>query len=265
MTATQLSPVSHKVVSRGEWIQARRAHLAAEKEFTRQRDELSRMRRELPWVRVDKNYTFATAQGTETLADLFGSRSQLIVYHFMLGPTWEEGCPSCSFLADHIDGSLVHLENRDVSMVVSSRAPLDRIQAFQNRMGWRFKWVSAFRNDFNRDFHVSFTQDEMAAGKVYYNYDQTQFPSDEAPGVSVFFRNDAGEIFHTYSSYARGLDMLVGAYNYLDLVPKGRDEGGLDFTMSWVRHHDRYTNQPGATGTQVLEQVASCCSAEQRS
>jgi predicted dithiol-disulfide oxidoreductase (DUF899 family) len=179
-------------------------------------------------------------KGKQTLADLFDGRSQLIVYHFMFGPEWEQGCPSCSFLSDHIDGALVHLAHRDVTLMAISRAPLPQIEAFKKRMGWRFKWVSSYGNDFNFDYHVSFTKDEMAKGRVYYNYDMNEFPSEEGPGISVFYKDGTGDIFHTYSTYARGLDMLVGAYNYLDLVPKGRDEDALTFTMAWVRHHDRY-------------------------
>ena len=229
-----------KVVSRDEWLAARKQHLSKEKEFTRLRDKLSAERRELPWVKVEKNYVFDAPKGRETLADLFDGRSQLIVYHFMFGPEWEQGCPSCSFLSDHIDGSIAHLAHRDVTFVVVSRAPLPKIEAFKKRMGWRFKWVSSYGNDFNFDYHVSFTKDDMAKGKVYYNYEKNEFPSDEGPGISVFYKDGRGEIFHTYSSYARGLDILVGAYNYLDLVPKGRDEAELPWTMAWIRHHDKY-------------------------
>ena len=230
----------NRIVSREEWLAARKQHLSKEKEFTRLRDELSRQRRELPWVRVEKRYVFDGPNGQETLADLFDGRSQLIVVHFMFGPGWEEGCKSCSFRADHLDGALVHLAHRDVTLVVVSRAPLPQIEAFKKRMGWRFKWVSSYGTDFNFDFHVSFTKDDMAKGKVYYNYDMREFGSEEAPGTSVFYKDETGDIFHTYSSYARGNDMLIGAYNYLDLVPKGRDEDALAFTMAWVRHHDRY-------------------------
>jgi predicted dithiol-disulfide oxidoreductase (DUF899 family) len=231
---------SHKVVSREEWLEARKAHLAKEKEFTRRRDQLSAERRELPWVKVEKPYVFDGPGGKETLADLFDGRSQLIVYHFMFGPGWAEGCPSCSFLSDHIDGAAVHLAQRDVTLLAVSRAPLPQIEAFKKRMGWRFKWVSSYGNDFNFDYHVSFTKEDTPKEQVYYNYDMREFPSEEAPGASVFFKDGAGDIFHTYSCYARGGDILIGAYNYLDLVPKGRDEGELPGTMAWVRHHDRY-------------------------
>ena len=230
----------HKVVSREEWLALRKAHLADEKKFTKARDELSRQRRDLPWVRVDKAYVFEGPSGKETLADLFDGRSQLIVYHFMFGPGWEQGCKSCSFVADHFDGAAVHLAQRDVTLVAISRAPLPELEAFRRRMGWRFKWVSSFGSDFNRDYHVSFTPEEMAKGPVYYNYDSSRFGSEEAPGASVFYKNETGDIFHTYSVYARGLDILLGTYNFLDLVPKGRDEDKLEFTMAWVRHHDRY-------------------------
>jgi predicted dithiol-disulfide oxidoreductase (DUF899 family) len=181
--------------------------------------------------------------GKGTLANVFDGRSQLMVYHFMFGPAWERGCPSCSFLSDHIDGANWHLPQRDVVLLAVSRAPLSEIEAFKQRMGWRFKWVSSYGNDFNRDVHVSFTSDEMAQGEVYYNYGVTGFPSEEAPGISVFYKDPSGAVFHTYSAYARGLDMLVGAYNYLDLAPKGRDEAALPWTMAWVRHHDRYEDQ----------------------
>jgi predicted dithiol-disulfide oxidoreductase (DUF899 family) len=221
-------------------LAARRQHLSEEKEFTRLRDRLSAARRELPWVRVEKDYVFDTPDGKATLADLFDGRSQLLVYHFMFGPGWEQGCPSCSFLSDHIDGANLHLPQRDVTLLAVSRAPLPQIEAFKQRMGWRFRWVSSYGNDFNQDYHVSFTPDEMAQGEVYYNYGMTEFPSEEAPGISAFYKDPGGAIFHTYSAYARGLDMLVGAYNYLDLVPKGRDEAALPWTMAWVRHHDRY-------------------------
>jgi len=232
--------MQHQIVSREEWLAARRQHLSEEKEFTRLRDRLSAARRALPWVRVEKDYVFDTPDGKETLAELFDGRSQLLVYHFMFGPGWEQGCPSCSFLSDHIDGANLHLPQRDVTLLAVSRAPLPQIEAFKQRMGWRFRWVSSYGNDFNQDYHVSFTPDEMAQGEVYYNYGMTEFPSEEAPGISAFYKDPDGAVFHTYSAYARGLDMLVGAYNYLDLAPKGRDEAALPWTMAWVRHHDRY-------------------------
>jgi predicted dithiol-disulfide oxidoreductase (DUF899 family) len=237
---------SNTVVTRDEWLKARKAHLAREKEFTRLRDQLSAERRAMPWVKVDKPYVFEGAEGKVTLGDLFDGRRQLIVYHFMFGPGWEEGCPNCSFLADHIDRAVVHLGQRDVTLLAVSRAPLRQIEAFKKRMGWRFTWVSSHGNDFNRDYHVSFPKEEKAKGPMYYNFDLREFPSEEAPGISVFYKDEHGEIFHTYSSYARGLDLLVGAYNYLDLAPKGRDEGALAHTMAWVRHHDRYGDGAGS-------------------
>jgi predicted dithiol-disulfide oxidoreductase (DUF899 family) len=229
----------HRIVSADEWTRERKAFLAKEKEFTRARDRLSAERRALPWVKVDKAYSFDTPQGKKTLAELFDGRSQLIVYHFMLGPGWEEGCPSCSFLADHFDGAAIHLAQRDVTFVAISRAPLAEIEAFKTRMGWRFPWVSSFGSDFNFDFHVSFAEDEVGKDGDY-NYEQQEIVSDEMPGASVFYKDEDGTIFHTYSAYARGLDILLGAYNFLDLTPKGRDEAELPWTMAWVRHHDKY-------------------------
>ena len=235
--------MEHRVVSRDEWLAARRRLLGKEKEFTRLRDQLSAERRELPWVQVEKEYVFDGPDGRNTLADLFDGRSQLMVYHFMFGPGWEQGCPSCSFVSDHIDGANWHLPHRDVTLLAVSRAPLAEIEAFKQRMGWRFKWVSSYGSDFNHDFHVSFTKEELAKGKVDYNYDLVE-GYDELPGLSVFYKDPSGAIFHTYSVYARGLDMLIGAYNYLDLAPKGRDEAALPWTMAWVRHHDRYATEP---------------------
>jgi len=229
-----------RIVSRNEWLAARKKLLVKEKQLTHQRDAISAERRELPWVKVEKNYVFDGPNGKETLADLFNGKSQLVVYHFMFGPEWNEGCPSCSFSMDHTDGTLVHLAQRDVAFVAVSLAPISKIEAFKKRMGWRFNWVSSYGTDFNYDYHVSFTEEEMAKGKVYYNFDLSEFPSEQAPGVSVFSKDEPGNIFHTYSTYARGTDPLVGTYNYLDLVPNGRSEDGLAFSMSWVRHHDRY-------------------------
>jgi predicted dithiol-disulfide oxidoreductase (DUF899 family) len=266
--ASSTVAVQHpNVVSHKEWLAARTAFLAKEKEFTRLRDELSRQRRALPWEKVEKRYEFESTRGKLTLADLFNGRSQLIVYHFMLGPGWQEGCPSCSLIADHFDGPAIHLANRDTMLTAVSRAPLAEIEAFKKRMGWKFQWVSSFGSDFNFDYHVSFTPEEKAQGKVAYNYGQREFPSNEGPGASVFAKNAAGEVFHTYSTYARGLDILMGAYNFLDLVPKGRDEDDLDFSMSWVRHHDKYTEgyilDPNRQYEQPKSTAHSCCSGEQ--
>jgi len=251
-TATN-EKISAKVVSAAEWLAARKELLTREKEFTRLRDELSRRRRELPWEKVDKSYVFDGPKGKETLSDLFAGRSQLIVYHFMFGPGWKEGCPSCSFLADNFDGARIHLEQRDTTLAVISRATLPEIEAFKKRMGWRFHWVSSFGSDFNPDYQVSATQEEQAGGKVYYNYSLGEFPSEERPGASVFYKNESGEIFHTYSTYARGLDILLTTYNFLDMTPKGRDEDSLPHTMAWVRHHDKYSSNA----------IGSCCAHEE--
>jgi len=231
--------------------------------LTHQRDEISRLRRELPWVKLEKNYEFDGPNGKETLSDLFNGRSQLIIYHFMFGPDWEEGCTSCSFMADHIDSTLVHLAHRDVTFVVVSHAPIEKLQAFKNRMGWKFKWLSSFNSDFNYDFHVSFTKEELAKGKVYYNYEVAEFPIEEGPGTSVFYKEDTtGNIYHTYSSFARGGDLMLNTYNFLDLVPKGRDEDGLAFSMSWLRYHDRYDDkyQLDTKSGYPHPKVSDCCS-----
>ncbi len=264
-TATTVKALP-KIVPQAEWLAARKELLRREKEFTRLRDELSQQRRELPWEKVEKQYVFEGPNGRETLSGLFGGKSQLLVYHFMLGPDWKEGCPSCSYLADHFDGSVVHLAARDARLVVISRAPIAQIEAFKKRMGWRFKWVSSYGTDFNYDYHVSFTKDEIAKGEVDYNYGPQKFPSEEAPGASVFYKDAAGDIFHTYSAYARGLDILVGAYNWLDLAPKGRDEEGLAFSMAWVRHHDKYNEGYVVDAkTQYVQPAvmkADCCEGE---
>jgi predicted dithiol-disulfide oxidoreductase (DUF899 family) len=239
------------VVSREEWLVARKELLAREKQLTREHDEISRLRREIPWLKVEKKYVFEGPNGKETLSDLFEGRSQLIVYHFMFGPEWAEGCPSCSMVGDSIDGFKIHLEDRDVSLVVVSRAPFPRIEEFKKRMGWKFKWVSSFGRDFNYDFNVSFTKEEMAKGLMYYNYDIRRFPADEAPGVSVFTR-EGSSVFHTYSAYGRGVETALPVYHYLDWTPKGRNEAGLVFPMAWVRHHDKY---------ETVGAKASCCEA----
>ncbi len=230
----------HPVVSHDTWIAARTALLAKEKEFTRLRDELSRERRALPWEKVDKAYVFEGPRGEETLADLFEQRSQLVVYHFMFNPDADEGCKHCSFWADNFNGIGVHLNHRDVSFVAVSRAPLAKLEAFRKRMGWGFKWVSSGQNDFNYDYQASFTPQEVESGAAFYNYSKFEVGVTDREGVSVFYTDPSGAVFHTYSSYARGIDMLNTAYHYLDLAPKGRDEDALEFTQSWVRYHDKY-------------------------
>ncbi len=231
---------NHRIVSKDEWIAARRQLLAREKTLTHLRDEVARERRALPWVRIEKNYVFDTHAGRRSLAELFEGRSQLLVQHFMLGPGWKEGCPSCSYMADHTDGMNVHLAHRDITFVAVSRATLPEIERFKTRMGWRFTWVSSNGTDFNYDFGVSFTPEEVAKGKVDYNYGAWPYPHEELPGISVFYKDDAGEVFHTYSTYGRGVEVMMGAYNMMDLTAKGRDEEDLPHTMAWVRHHDRY-------------------------
>ena len=232
--------MSRVIVTHDEWVEARKSLLVREKEFTKLREQLTRQRRELPWERVEKDYVFEGPKGATGLAELFDGRSQLIVYHFMYAPDWEAGCKSCSFLADHFDPAIVHLNHRDVSFVAVSRAPLDTLERFKQRMGWNFLWVSSCNNDFNRDYDVSFTQKEVERGDTYYNYRKKGFPSTEAPGASVFFKDGNGGIYHTYSVYERGLDMFLTTYHYLDIVPKGRDEDDLSHTMEWLRLHDEY-------------------------
>ncbi len=232
-----------KVVSRDEWTAARKKLLAKEKELTRQRDAIAAERQQLPWVKVEKNYIFDSPTGKRTLAELFDGRSQLVIYHFMFGPEWQEGCPSCSFNMDHTDPALVHLAQRDVSFAAVSRAPIGKIESFKKRMGWKFNWVSSHNSDFNYDYQASFTPEQMAKGKVEYNFDLMEFPSTEGPGISVFYKDKDGTIFHTYSAYARGSETTINTYNYLDFVPKGRDEDNLPFTMAWLRHHDRYEDR----------------------
>lgn len=226
----------HEIVSRDEWVAARKRLLVKEKDYTRLGDELSAERRRLPWVKIEKQYVFEGPNGRETLSDLFDGRSQLIVYHFMFGPGWKEGCDGCSFLADHFDGPNLHLKHHDVTLIAVSRAPFAELQPFRQRMGWRFKWVSSYGSDFNYDFHVSATEDELARGEMEYNY-ETVKAHPELPGLSVFYKDAAGDIFHTYSTYARGGDALIGAHHFLDLTPKGRNEKTV---MDWVRNHDRY-------------------------
>ena len=228
-----------KTVSPEQWLAARRELLRQEKAFTKQGDQLAKRRRELPWVKIGKSYMFDSPAGRKTLADLFEGRSQLMVQHFMLGPGWEEGCKSCSYMMDHFNPTVPHLNARDVSFAAISHAPLAEILPFKARMGWAVNWVSSHGTDFNRDLHVSFTQKEIDRGQVDYNYTKMDFPQTEAPGISVFARDDSGNVYLTYSTYGRGVEVVMGTYYLLDLVPRGRDEDP-EATMSWVRHHDRY-------------------------
>ncbi len=229
-----------EIVDNDAWLKARTALLEKEKAFTRSRDELTRERRKMPWRRVEKEYEFDGPDGRESLADLFAGRRQLIVYHFMFGPDWDEPCKSCSFLADHFDPAVVHLARRDVTMIAASRAPLEKLEATKARLGWSFKWVSAGDGDFNRDFGVWFTPEEIEQEDCRYNYRTGSFPSTDAPGASVFAKDENGAVHHTYSVYQRGLDMFIAAYHYLDIVPKGRDEDDLSYTMEWLRLNDSY-------------------------
>lgn len=242
--------VNHPVVDRERWLVERKTLLAREKALTRLRDEIAQARRALPWVRIEQNYRFDTPDGPRTLSDLFAGRRQLLVQHFMLAPGWEEGCASCSFMADHTDGMIVHLANRDVTMLAVARAPLAEIERFRQRMGWHFMWVSSAGTSFNHDFGVTFTPAEIAQGERNYNY--TQRPGEEMPAVSVFYKDDAGDIFHTYSTYGRGVEVMMGTYNLLDLTPKGRNEQEVSHRMAWLRHHDRYESTSIAS---------SCCAA----
>jgi predicted dithiol-disulfide oxidoreductase (DUF899 family) len=237
---TTAGTADHAVVSDARWLEARRSLLEREKELTHLRDQVAAERRALPWRRIAKEYAFDTREGRRTLAELFGPRRQLIVQHFMFGPGWEQGCPSCSFMADHTDGMTLHLAHRDIAFVAVSRAPLEDIERFRRRMGWRFDWVSSHGSDFNFDFAVSFTPEQLATGEVDYNYRKGYFPAEEAPGISVFCKDDAGEVFHTWSTYGRGVEAMMGAYVLMDLTPKGRDERDVFYKMEWVRHHDRY-------------------------
>ena len=249
------------VVSNERWLSARKALLVREKELMRMQDQLARDRRSLPWQRIEKNYVFDTPEGRRTLADLFEGRSQLLVQHFMLGPDWEQGCPSCSFMADHADGMTLHLAHRDVTMVAVSRAPLSQISGFRERMGWEFRWVSSNASDFNYDFGVSFRPDDVARGDVAYNFGQRSFASEEAPGISAFYRDDSGQVFHTYSTYGRGVEVMMGTYHMLDLMPLGRGERDVPYKMEWVRHHDRYEPVPTAStaSPEPAVFVGSCC------
>ena len=237
----QMSSLSNNVVSREEWLKARLDLLKKEKEQSKAKEELTRARQDMPWVKVEKEYTFDGPNGKIHLRDLFEGKSQLIVYHFMFEKDWEEGCKSCSFLADHYEPAIVHLANRDVAMVTISKASLEKLEAFKKRMNWNFNWLSSENSDFNRDYHVSFTDEELKLGKGHYNFEENElFGTKEAPGISVFAKNNDGQIYHTYSAYARGLENFLTAYHLLDIVPKGRDEGRFSYGMEWVRHKDRY-------------------------
>lgn len=233
-------PAPSKVVSPERWLAARRKLLREEKKFTRQQDRLNERRRALPWLKIEKPYVFQSRKGRVTLADLFAGRSQLIVQHFMLGPGWEEGCPSCSFMMDHLAATVVHLGARDVSFAAISHAPIAGILRFQKRMKWKVNWVSSHGSDFNRDFNVSYPPAEIEKGPVFYNFARRKMPVEELPGISVFARDASGAVYRTYSTYGRGLEFTMGTYPLLDLVPRGRDEQELDYGMQWVRHHDSY-------------------------
>jgi predicted dithiol-disulfide oxidoreductase (DUF899 family) len=264
MSATDMIETGPKVVSRDEWLAARKELLGREKALTTARDALSAARRALPWVKVEKTYVFDTPSGRKMLAELFDGRSQLIIKHFMLGPDWEEGCVGCSFEMDHVEAALQHIEQHDVRVVAVARAPLAKIEAFRKRMGWRFTWVSSADSDFNFDYHVSFTPEQMAAGEVVYNYRKDKAVSNELSGLSVFIRNEAGEVFHTYSAFGRGAEEVLGTYMLLDLTPKGRNENGPRFNLTdWVRHHDRYgagghVDHTGRYRAAAEEPVSAC-------
>lgn len=243
----------HSIVSQDEWTQARKELLAKEKEVSKQREELTALRQQLPWYRVETPYEFDAPQGKKSLLDLFGDHSQLLVYHFMFGPDWVEGCPACSLVADHYNPLVRHLKARDVSLVTVSRAAIEKLTSYRQRLGWDFEWVSSLNNSFNQDFRVSFTQQEQDDGAMEYNYEMGTVPSLECPGISSFIRNQNGEVFHTYSAFARGLENLLGVYSFLDIVPQGRNEQDLPFTMAWVRRNDSYDEQPPGESLIELE------------
>jgi predicted dithiol-disulfide oxidoreductase (DUF899 family) len=258
----------NRVVSRNEWLASRKEFLSKEKQLTRLRDRLSAERRGLPWVKIEEKYVFDGPDGKVSLADLFQGRSQLVIQHFMFGPGWKEGCVGCSFQADHVAGAFMHLQHHDVSFAAVSRAPIGELEAFRQRMGWQFTWVSSYGNSFNFDFNVSATDEEKIKGKQFYNFEEQDFVEDELPGMSFFYKNEYGEIFHTYSAYARGVEHLVGAYNYLDMTPKGRNETEGGNLTNWVRHHDKY-DAPGHVDRsgrfRAEEESGSCCKSEGKS
>ena len=250
---------SPTIVSRDQWLETRRELLTKEKAVRLELDDLARQRRELPWVKIDKDYQFETENGQQSLEDLFGINSQLMIYHFMFGPDWKHGCVSCSFLADHFDGINLHLAHHDVALVAVARAPLADFREFKRRMDWSFPWVSSANNDFNFDFGVSFTKDQIAEESAFYNYEQTGKVAEEMPGLSVFVKAEDGSIYHTYSTYTRGLDILLGTHNFLDLTPNGRNE---KTTMDWVRHHDKYKTDIATTLHDPAKQADECCTAK---
>ncbi|WP_009964156.1 DUF899 domain-containing protein [Verrucomicrobium spinosum] len=252
-TAVESPLSSHEIVSRAEWIEARKALIKKEKAAAQVQDELAEERRKLPWVKVEKNYVFDTPTGKKSLADLFAGNSQLIVYHFMFGPGWKEGCPGCSFMVDHFDGPHIHLFHHDVTLIAVSRATLPELEEYKTRMGWKFPWVSAHDTDFNQDYHVSATEGDKARGKMEYNFEETDLEIDELPGVSVFYKDDHGNVFHTYSDYARTTESLLGAYHFLDITPKGSNENGPNFNLGdWVKRRDEYSAPTSGT--------PACCS-----
>lgn len=257
-TTVEECTVNHPVVSSDQWIARRKALLAREKELTRLRDQIARERRALPWERVEKSYVFDTPEGPRSLAELFQGRRQLLVQHFMFAPGWEQGCPSCSFMADHVDGMSMHLAHREVTFVAVSLTALTEIERFRQRMGWQFNWVSSHGTDFNRDFGVTFTPEEVASGHIGYNYGEWSLAGEEWPGISVFYRDGAGNVFHTYSTYGRGVEVMMGTYAMLDLLPKGRGERDVPHKMEWVRHHDRYEPEP-ASAAKPAAAARPCC------
>ena len=244
--------MTHPTVTRDQWLVERRALLAREKALTQLQDQIAEQRRALPWVRLRQDYALDTPAGPRRLAELFQGRRQLLVQHFMFGPGWAEGCKSCSYMADHLDAMTPHLAQRDIALLVVSRAPLAEIEPFRQRMGWRFPWASSHGSTFNQDFNVSFGPQDRVDGAVFYNYEMRPFPATEAPGISIFCKDEAGDVFHTYSTFGRGVEVMMGTYGLIDLTPRGRDEAELEYTMAWVRHHDRYEHAEAPA-------PASCC------
>jgi len=257
LSILETATTSHPVATREQWLAARKALLQREKQYTHLRDELAQARQQLPWVKIEKPYSFQTPCGTHPLSDLFGGKSQLLVYHFMFAPDWSEGCPSCSMIADALNGIAPHVAQRDISLMLVSRAPLNKLQAFKTRMGWNnLFWASSDTSEFNQDFGVTFNEEQIKAGKCY-NFGTTDFPKPEAPGLSAFVKHD-GDIYHTYSTYGRGLEELLGVYSLLDLAPSGRNEAGLPWPMAWVRHHDKYPDASENYAAVSVGEKSSC-------